>query len=65
MQAKADVDGDKVRAAALADEIKDCRAALALLLDALGVTDDVLHPVPRCACAATTAFYRTGGCARA
>ena len=48
LQAKADVDGDKARAAALADEIKDCRAALALLLDALGVTDDVLHPVPRC-----------------
>ncbi len=49
LQAKADVDGDKARAAALTDEIKDCRAALALLLDALGVTDDVLHPVPRCA----------------
>ncbi len=49
MQAKADVDGDKARAAALADEVKDCRAALALLLDALGVTEDVLHPAPHCA----------------
>ena len=40
--------GQTARAAALEQETRELRAALARLRAELGVTDDVLHPVPRC-----------------